>query len=102
MQTKIKQNDGEFKKLLAEAGTLNIPKPGDVVKGIILTVAKNEIRIDLPEYKTGVVRGPELSADSAEFSGLKPGAEVEATVLDMESHLLAISTSLYSSATSFM
>jgi small subunit ribosomal protein S1 len=78
------QADTEFKKLLTEVGTPQIPKKGDVIKGAVLTVAKNEIRVDIPGYKTGVVRGPELYNESSEFSGLKPGDEVEGTVIDLE------------------
>lgn len=76
--------ESEFKKLLDEVGTPQIPKNGDVVKGVVLTVSKTEIRVDIPGYKTGVVRGPELYNESSEFGGLKLGEEVEATVIDVE------------------
>jgi len=81
---KEEQAESEFGKLLTEVGTPQIPKTNDVVKGVVLTVAKNEIRVDIPGYKTGVVRGPELMNESNEFGGLKPGDEVEATVIDLE------------------
>jgi small subunit ribosomal protein S1 len=78
------QPESAFQKLLSEVGTANIPKPGDVVKGVVLTIAKNEIRVDIPGYKTGVVRGPELFNESPEFGRLTAGQEVEATVIDLE------------------
>lgn len=63
---------------------LAIPKVGDVVKGTVIAFAKNEVRIDIPGFKTGVVRGREIFSESAEVAGLKPGDEVEATVLALE------------------
>ena len=81
---KDKDKDSEFKALLDEVGTPQIPKIGDVIKGLVLTVAKNEIRIDIPGYKTGVIRGSELFNDSTEFGALKPGNEIEATVIDLD------------------
>ncbi|MDD4995204.1 MAG: S1 RNA-binding domain-containing protein [Patescibacteria group bacterium] len=76
--------DGELNKLLSEKQFLNIPKPGDVVRGTVISASKNEVKIDIPGYNIGVVRGRELFEDAAEFEKLVPGAEVEATVIDLE------------------
>jgi len=77
----------DLKTLLADKDWLKIPKVGDVVKGRIISMSKNEIRIDIEGYKTGVVRGRELFAEANEYAGLKVGDEVEATVIDMENEL---------------
>src|SRR5689334_21280631 len=77
----------DLKTLLADKEYLKIPKVGDVVKGAIISMAKNEIRIDIEGYKTGIVRGRELFEESAEYRALKEGDEVEATVIELENEL---------------
>lgn len=77
----------DLKTLLADKEWLKIPKVADVVKGKIISVAKNEIRVDIEGYKTGVVRGRELFAEAGEYADLKVGDEVAATVIDMENEL---------------
>lgn len=84
MQTKGKATESTFEKLMDDAALTQIPKSGDVVKGIVISVSKTEIRVDIPGYKAGVVRGPELFHDFTEFGELKPGDEAEATVVDLE------------------
>lgn len=74
----------DLKKLLEDKTYLGIPKADDIVKGHVLSVSKNEIRIDIDGYKTGIVRGPELRDESGATGELKPGDEVEATVIDLE------------------
>ncbi|PIR66538.1 MAG: 30S ribosomal protein S1 [Parcubacteria group bacterium CG10_big_fil_rev_8_21_14_0_10_36_14] len=74
----------EFRELLKDKQFLQIPKSGDLVKGAVVSVSKSEVKIDLPGYRTGVVRGNELYGESEEFSGLNVGDEVEATVVDLE------------------
>jgi hypothetical protein len=53
-------------------------------QGKVLSVDKGEIHIDVEGMTTGVVRGPELFAESREYSGLKIGDDVEATVVELE------------------
>lgn len=77
----------DLKTLLADKDWLKIPKAGDVVKGTIISMARNEIRVDIDGYKTGVVRGRELFDEAAEYSDLKVGQEVEATVIELENEL---------------
>lgn len=74
----------DLKTLLDDKAYLRIPKKSDVVKGVVISSSKNEIRVDIDGYKTGVVRGRELYAESAEYDNLKPGTEVEATVIELE------------------
>lgn len=75
---------GAMEVLLADKTFLNIPKVGDVIKGKIISVSKNEVRIDIAGYRTGVVRGRELADPSQQFENSKIGDEVEATVVDLE------------------
>ncbi|MBI5071966.1 S1 RNA-binding domain-containing protein [Candidatus Falkowbacteria bacterium] len=79
-----KPAEGSFEKLLNEGNFLTIPKVGDVVKAKVLHISKNEVNLDIPGFRTGVVRGRELCNESADYSELKPGDETEATVLEME------------------
>ena len=70
--------------MLNEGNFLTIPKVGDVVRGKVLTISKNQVNLDISGFRTGVVRGRELCNESADYSELKPGDETEATVLEME------------------
>jgi len=54
------------------------------VKGTIVAITKNEVKIDIPGFRTGVVRGPELKDESGMYDSLKVGDEVEATVVGAE------------------
>jgi small subunit ribosomal protein S1 len=74
----------EFEKLLTEGDYLKIPALGDVVTGTVIGSGRREIRLDVGGVATGVVRGRELFAESAEYGGLKAGEQVEATVINVE------------------
>lgn len=80
-EKKLKKED--FKTLL-QANPISVPKAGDVVKCKVLSVEKGEVHVDIEGMTVGVVRGRELFAEAKEYSDLKPGDEVEATVLDLE------------------
>lgn len=82
--TDEKKPTEDLKELLKDKAYLQIPKAGDLMKGAILSITKNEVKIDLPGYRVGVVRGNELYNEAEEFSTLKPGDEIEATVVDLE------------------
>jgi len=77
-------HSSNFKKLLQEEEATHIPKAGDLIKGKIISITRSEVRIDINGVKTGVVRGRELFDESSEYSNLKAGEEVEATVLEQE------------------
>ena len=74
----------EFEKLLQDGDYLNIPSAGDVVTGTVIGTGRREIRLDVGGVATGVVRGRELFAESAEYNNLVPGESVEATVMEEE------------------
>ncbi len=73
----------DFKSLLEEYFA-NIPKVGDTVKGKVISIDRGEVRIDINGVIIGVVRGIELFSESKEFSNIKVGDEVEATVIESE------------------
>ena len=66
------------------AGKLRILQEGDVIKGRILSVGKNEVYVDVEGVGIGVVRGRELYDDEQILSSLQAGSEVYASVIDIE------------------
>lgn len=84
-ETKKTNSKDEFKKLLdKDEKIINIPSPGDLIKGKVLTVSKNEVRLDIDGITTGIVRSRELYNELEEYGNLKEGDEVEATVLELD------------------
>lgn len=63
---------------------LNFPRVGDLVEGKVIEIKRNEIYLDLAGLATGLVRGPELEDELGEFSKLKIGDPVMATVIDAD------------------
>jgi ribosomal protein S1 len=79
----VKKVSPEFEKLL-DSVAFKIPQIGDVVKAKVISSSKNEVKVDIGGVMTGVVRGKELYGESEEYSNIKPGDEVEATVIELE------------------
>ena len=75
------QND--FAALVKE-DAFKIPQVGDTLTGTVLASSKAEVRLDIGGRLIGVVRGRELYFEAGEYSNLKVGDEVEATVVDVE------------------
>src|SRR3990172_11646489 len=61
-----------------------IPKAGDLVKAQVIDRAANEVRLSVEGYGTGVVRGRELFDELDEYSKLKTGDVIEASVVELE------------------
>ena len=59
---------------------ITFPKIGDAVKGTVVAVGRNEVRVDIDGVAVGIVRGPELDANLH----LTLGDEIEATVIDLD------------------
>lgn len=78
------QDPSEFEQLLEEGTYLHLPQVGDVVTGTVIGTGRREIRLDLGGIATGVVRGKELFAESSDYQNLEPGAQIEATVMELE------------------
>ncbi len=71
-------------ELLQREGAVTIPKVGDLVEGIVISISKNEIYIDLAGITTGIIRGREIYDESEEFSNLKKGDKAAATVIGLD------------------
>ena len=78
------QAKSAMETLLEDKKYLNIPKVTDVVKGRIVSITKNEVRVDIEGYRTGVARGREIIDPSRSVDDMKVGDQVEATVIDLE------------------
>jgi len=70
--------------LLENDSYVHVPQIGDVIKGSVVSANRREVRLDIGGLTIGVVRGRELFAESEEYRSLKPGEEIEATVIDLE------------------
>ena len=70
--------------LLASSDKNMLPKVGDLIKAVVISAGRNEVLLDINGISTGIVRGKELEDESGEYSDLKEGDEVEATVLELE------------------
>lgn len=77
-----KQNE-EFSKLLSR-DKVEVPVISDIVHGTVISASRSEVKLDISGVLIGVVRGPELYEEADEYAKLKPGDEVEATVIDEE------------------
>ena len=62
----------------------SLPNVGDLVEATVLEIGRNEVYLDIKGITTGIVRGPELYDESGEFSNLKKGSKVIATVIEEE------------------
>lgn len=63
---------------------VKIPSVGDLIKGRVLSVSKNEVRLDIEGMTTGIVRSAELFNDLEEYKNMKEGDEAEATILELD------------------
>jgi len=72
----------------------NFPKKGELVKGKILELKKNEIYVDIDGYFLGLIRGVEITDESNRYSDLKVGDEIVATVIDQENEKGLVELSL--------
>ncbi len=66
-------------QLLNDDTYTHFPRVGDVVKGSVIAVGRNEVRCDISGIAVGLIRGPELDKGL----DLRLGDEVEATVIDL-------------------
>lgn len=81
---KDEQQD-EFKKILEKDKKLiNIPNPGDIITGEVLSISKNEVRLDINGMTTGIVRAREMYNELDEYRNLKEGDTIEATILELD------------------
>jgi small subunit ribosomal protein S1 len=81
---KTKEVSEENFEALLDKNDFTIPGIGETIKGSVISASKAEVRLDIGGILTGVVRGPELYEEDDDYANLKPGDEVEATVIDAE------------------
>jgi len=83
---KFKDQTGSAMANLLEQDTKvkNLPKVGDIVKGTVLSASRKEVLLDIGGIMTGIIRTKELYNDDEDLANLQPGAEAEATVLELE------------------
>ncbi|MBU1038881.1 S1 RNA-binding domain-containing protein [Patescibacteria group bacterium] len=84
-ETKLNEApNSAMQALLNSPEGATVPKVGDLVQGQIITLGKREVKLDLPGFTTGVIRGRELFDESGDYSDLKIHDQVTATVLELE------------------
>lgn len=83
MTDKVTKSQSDFATLVKD-DAFKIPQVGDTLSGVVLSSSKAEVRLDIGGRLIGVVRGRELYFEGGEYSGLKPGDVIEATVVDVE------------------
>lgn len=76
------KNSSDKKDYLQLVKTL--PRIGDLLEGTVIEIGRNEIYLDINGLNTGITRGPELFDESGDFSNLKKGDKIYATVIDLE------------------
>lgn len=86
-QSATSNDELDFATLLQDAKYLSLPQKRDTIKGIVMSVHRNEIKVDINGIATGVIRGQELFNESDEYGDLKVGDEVEALVVEEENEL---------------
>ena len=81
------QTESAMTELLSQNKYSKMPVIGELVEGVVISAAKNEVKIDIPGWTTGVVRGKELRDESGDYSNLNNGDVVQATVIDIENEM---------------
>ncbi|MSR85654.1 S1 RNA-binding domain-containing protein [Candidatus Uhrbacteria bacterium] len=92
-KTQLKTNAepmSQIALLLTQDSYTHFPNVGDVVKGVVIAVGRNEVRADLGGLAIGVIRGPELDKNV----DLRLGDEIEATVIELDNEFGELELSL--------
>ncbi len=71
-------------ELIASSGVLNPPIPGTFVDGIVVSVIKNKVLVDLEGTSTGIISGQEANDSLNTLKTLKAGDSIYAYVLEEE------------------
>jgi ribosomal protein S1 len=75
---------------LLESQPIAYPQVGETVKGTVIAVGRNEIRVDVGGLAIGLIRGPELD----KHLDLRAGDEVEASVIELDNEFGELELSL--------
>jgi len=90
---KIESVSPEVEKLLLDEAYKSFttyPSVGEVIKGKVISVGRNEVRLDINGLAIGLIRGPELDPNAH----LTVGEEVEATVVQLDNEFGELELSL--------
>jgi len=87
---KTMQNESEISKLMESGASPAYPNLGEVIKGNVIAVGRNEVRVDINGLAIGLIRGPELD----KHLDLRLGDEVEATVIELDNEFGELELSL--------
>ncbi|MCR4256772.1 MAG: S1 RNA-binding domain-containing protein, partial [Candidatus Uhrbacteria bacterium] len=77
-------------KLLEAGASPHFPSVGEVVIGKVISVGRNEIRVDIGGLAVGLIRGPEMD----KHLDLRIGDEVEASVIELDNEFGELELSL--------
>lgn len=77
-------------QLLNDDTYTHFPRVGDVIKGAVIAVGRNEVRCDLNGLAIGLIRGPELDKNL----DLRVGDDIEATVIELDNEFGELELSL--------
>lgn len=83
-KTTVSKKDSLMEKLINSKENPIMPKVGEMVEGEVIYVGRNEILVDINGVLTGLIRGYEAFDESGEYSDLKVGDKVNATVIELE------------------
>jgi len=74
----------DMELLLQDSPVLNLPEPGALVKGKVVSIDKSSIIVDLDGVLTGIITGREMKDAMNSAQELAPGDEVVSCVLETE------------------
>lgn len=89
MSNQLTENTKQNSTLMAdlldkEKNSMVVPQVGELIEGIVVTIGKNEVLLDIDGIHTGVVRGKEILDESGDASNLKIGDTISATVVELD------------------
>ncbi|MEI7512506.1 MAG: S1 RNA-binding domain-containing protein [Candidatus Uhrbacteria bacterium] len=84
------QSESEISKLMESGASPAFPNLNEVIKGYVIAVGRNEVRVDINGLAIGLIRGPELD----KHLDLRLGDEVEATVIELDNEFGELELSL--------
>ena len=90
----IKTKSSEMDKILNSDKAPNLPKANELIEGEIIYVGRNEILVDMEGLMTGLIRGHEADDESGEYTDLKVGDKISATVIETENERGLVELSL--------
>lgn len=71
-------------ELMKDAPEIKVPVPGTLVDGVVISIFKNKVLVDLEGVATGIISGQESYDSAGTAKSLQPGDPVTAYVLEEE------------------